>query len=150
VADTGDRRDCDLVPPVVDQPARALETLVDTLPHVLLADWAAVLDRRWPRDAIYGTAGSPLPLPMTEAPLDRGRAVVTDGEATLLLPVPGSTLRVLVGRFDVPAFTRAELDRATALVAATAAVVRLAFQPAPLTAAGATLQMLEPEPTAPV
>jgi hypothetical protein len=145
VAETAVSRDCDLLQQVVDQPGRALETLIDALPHVLLADWAAVLDRRWPREAVHHTAGCPLPLPSTAAPLDRGRAVVVDGEATLLLPVPGSTLRVLVGRYDVPAFTRAELERATGLVTTTAAIARLAFRAEPVTAEEATLRMLEPE-----
>jgi len=147
VAETAVSPDCDLVRQVADEPGRALETLVDALPHVLLADWAAALDRRWPRDAVHHTAGSPLPLPPTAPALDRGRAVVADGEATLLLPVPSSPLRILVGRYDVPAFTRTELDRATALVAATAAVVRLAFRPDTVAPAqGVTQHMLEPEP----
>jgi hypothetical protein len=144
VSETAVSRDCDLVQQVVEQPGRAIETLVDTLPHVLLADWAAVLDRRWPREAVHGTTGCPLPLPLTAAALDRGRALVVDGEAMLLLPVPGSTLRVLVGRYDVPAFTRAELERATALVATTAAIARLAVRPEPVIPQEATLRMLEP------
>jgi hypothetical protein len=151
VAETAVSRDCDLVLQLADQPGRALETLVDALPHVLLADWAAVLDRRWPREAVHHTAGSPLPLPLTAAALDRGRAFVVDGEATLLMPVPDTTLRILVGRYDVPAFTRAELERATALVAAAAAVVRLAFRPETTELPqGATRQMLDPEPAEPL
>src|SRR3954451_6025555 len=62
--------DSDLLSQVVEQPQRALETIVDGLPHLLLADWCALFDRRRPRQAEYGTPGSPSPLPETETRSD--------------------------------------------------------------------------------
>src|SRR3954453_833290 len=41
IAVTDATRDCNVVQQVIDQPNRALETVVDALPHVLLADWCA-------------------------------------------------------------------------------------------------------------
>jgi hypothetical protein len=130
VAEVADTRDCDVIQQVLDQPQRAVETVVDALPHVLLADWCAAFDRRWPRESIYGTAGSPLPLPETTAPLDRSRAFTQNDEAMVLVQLPGSSLRLLVGRYDGPAFTRSEVDRAVALVGAMASAVRLAYRDA--------------------
>src|SRR3954451_12827719 len=44
-----------LISQVLRAPARALEVLVDTLPSLLLADWAAFADRRWPREPLVAT-----------------------------------------------------------------------------------------------
>jgi hypothetical protein len=129
VAETSVTRDCDVVRQVLEQPNRALETLVDALPHVLLGDWCAALDRRWPLEPVYGTSGVPLPLPDTGGPLDRPRAFTHREESLLLVAVPTTPLRMLLGRFDGPSFTRSEVDRATALVGVTTGVIRLAYRP---------------------
>ncbi|MBV9293777.1 MAG: ACT domain-containing protein [Frankiales bacterium] len=126
VSESAPSRDCDVMQQVVDQPHRAIETVIDALPHLMLADWCAAFDRRWPREVVYGTAGSPLPLPETTGPLDRPRAFAVREETLMLVQVPGTALRLLVGRYDGPAFSRSEVDRAAALVSATAGVIRLA------------------------
>jgi len=118
--------DSDLLGQVVAEPGRALETLVDGLPHLLLADWCALFDRRWPRQPEYATPGSPTPLPETDHPLARPRTVSVDGESLLLAPLPDSTLRVLVGRYAGPGFTRAELLRGASVIAVSMSIVRLA------------------------
>jgi hypothetical protein len=144
VSETAQSRDCDVMQQVVDQPQRAIETVVDALPHLMLADWCAAFDRRWPREVVYGTAGSPLPLPETTGPLDRPRAFAVREETLMLVQVPGTSLRLLVGRYDGPAFSRSEVDRAAALVSATAGVVRLAYrQPLSADPTAATTRVLD-------
>lgn len=122
--------DADLLAHVVAEPQRATETLVDGLPHVLLADWCALLDRRESRQPLYGTPGSPLPLPETDHPLGRPRTLSVDGESLLLAPVPSSQLRVLVGRFAGPGFTRGEMHRCATLLACATSIARLAYRDA--------------------
>lgn len=129
VAVTATSRDCDVMQQIIEQPHRAIDTVVDALPHLMLADWCAVFDRRWPREMVYGTPGSPLPLPETTGPLDRPRAFLVNDEAMVLLQVPATPLRVLVGRYDGPAFSRSEVERAASLVTVTAGLVRLAYRP---------------------
>src|SRR3954469_15678092 len=72
--------DADLIGQVVAEPQRALETVIDGLPHLLLADWCALFDRRRPRQAEYATSGSPSPLPETDHPLGRPRTLSVEGE----------------------------------------------------------------------
>src|SRR5581483_7322818 len=55
VAQVPTGHDADLVAQLAQRPGRAIETLVDTLPGLLLADWCAVSDRRWPREPVYGS-----------------------------------------------------------------------------------------------
>jgi hypothetical protein len=116
--------DVELALQLVLSPERALATVVDGLPHVLLADWAAAFDRARPREPVYETPNSPLPLPPTSGPLDRPRAMTVDGEALLLAQLPDRPLRVLVGRYEGPAFTRGEVQRAASLVAIAGAMGR--------------------------
>ncbi|MDQ1694822.1 MAG: hypothetical protein QOJ03_175, partial [Frankiaceae bacterium] len=150
ITETAASRDCDLVQQVLDQPHRAVETVVDALPHVLLADWCAAFDRRWPREAVYATPGSPLPLPETTGALDRPRAFTVNEEAMVLLHMAGTALRLLVGRYEGPAFTPSEVDRAAALVSVTAGVVRQAYRPAvSTTTTEHTARLLEPADAAP-
>jgi hypothetical protein len=147
IAETAASRDCDVVQQVLTEPQRAIETVVDALPHVLLADWCAAFDRRWPREVVYGTPGSPLPLPETTGALDRPRAFTVNDEAMVIAQVPDTPLRMLIGRYDGPAFTRSEVDRAAALVTVTAGVVRLAYRPAlNASASEHTARVLDPAP----
>ena len=112
---------------VLRTPEGALEVLVDALPAVLLADWAALADRRWPREPVVATPRAPLPLPVVPATLPRPRALIVDNDPVLAMPVESTELRLLVGRAAGPGFTRTERDRCAALLAATLAVVRLAY-----------------------
>ncbi|MDQ1704296.1 MAG: hypothetical protein QOF18_662 [Frankiaceae bacterium] len=144
---TAASRDTDVIQQVIEQPQRAIDTMVDALPHLLLADWCAVFDRRWPREVVHGTPGSPLPLPETTGPLDRPRAFLVGDEAMVLLQVPSTALRMLVGRYDGPAFTRSEVDRAAGLVNVAADIVRMAYRaPVSPTPIGPTAQLLESAP----
>jgi ACT domain len=130
VADVAGVRDTDVVLQTIGQPHRAAETLVDALPALLLADWSALVDRHWPREAVYATADAPSPLPVTPATLPRPRALVVDDDPVAAVPLASPELRILVGRAGGPGFTRTELDRCAGLVAVVADVVALAYSDA--------------------
>jgi hypothetical protein len=125
VAERAASRDCDVLQQLVEQPHRALDTLIDALPDLVLADWCAAFDRRWSREAVHATPGCPLPLPETAGPLDRSRAITHRDESLLVVQLPASVLRLLVGRHEGPAFTRSELDHAVSLSVAAVGVARL-------------------------
>ena len=118
--------DSDLLGQIAGDPKRALETLVDGLPHLLLADWCALFDRMSPQQADYATPGTPHPLPETDHTLARPRTLTVNGESLLLAPVADSSQRVLVGRYAGPGFTRAEMYRCASLLATTTTIVGLA------------------------
>jgi len=126
IAEPSVSHDADLLGQVAAAPERALATVVDGLPHLLLADWCALFDRREPRQPEYATPGCPLPLPETDHPLGRPRTMAVDGESLLLAPVPASTLRVLLGRFTGPGFTRGEMHRCSSLLTTATAIAHLA------------------------
>ena len=136
IAATAATSDVDLIRQAVDQPRRALETVVDGLPHVLLADWAAAFDRRTPRLPTFATPGSPTPLPETPGSFDRPRALTVGAEALILCAVPDSSVRVLVGRYEGPGFTSTEVQRCAALVDVTASVQQLADTTSTVTKVG--------------
>jgi hypothetical protein len=128
--------DVDLVRQIVEQPDRALETVVDGLPHVLLADWAAVFDRRTPRTAVFGSPAAPMLLPETAPSFDRPRSFSAGPEALLLSQLPGTPLRVLVGRHEGPGFTTTEVERCVAMLAVTASLLQRTAFPGETRSAG--------------
>jgi hypothetical protein len=126
IAATAATSDLDLIRQAAEQPHRALETVLDGLPHVLLADWAAAFDRRTPRLPVLATPGAPTPLPETSASFDRPRALTVGPEALILAALPDSSIRLLVGRYEGPGFTGTEVQRCAALLDVTASVHQLA------------------------
>jgi hypothetical protein len=128
--------DSDLLGQIADDPGRALPTLVDGLPHLLLADWCALFDRQSSRQADYATPGTPQPLPDTDHPLPRPRTLTVNGESLLLAPVADSSLRILVGRYAGPGFTKAEMHRCASLLATAVAIIRLQPDATIMTKAG--------------
>lgn len=118
--------DTDVIEQVLRQPRRGLKVLIEALPAALLADWAAVADRRWMRDAVLATTATPHPLPATPAALPRPRAIVVDDTPLVVLPVGAGEMRILVGRCTGPAFTKSERDRCAALLSVVAGIGRLA------------------------
>ena len=133
-----------LLTQVLQAPERALELLVDTLPSLLLADWAAVADRRWPREPLVATPQAPLPLPAVPAALPRPRVLVVDDDPVLVLPCLDTDLRLLVGRAAEPGFTKTERDRCASLLSAVVAVTQLACRDATTATPGAVTAMLLP------
>jgi len=137
--------DTTLVGHVLAQPNRALEVMVDTLPSLLLADWAAIADRRWPREPVAASPQSPLPLPVTPAALPLPRVLVVDDDPVMVLPCADSELRLLVGRSSGPGFTRTERERCTALLSTIIDLARLAYRDAlSTTPTGVTAAIVEP------
>ncbi|MBV9098571.1 MAG: ACT domain-containing protein [Frankiaceae bacterium] len=144
VAATEAHPDTDVVQQVIQQPHRAMEILVDALPAALLADWAAVSDRRWPREPVVATPHSPLPLPLTPTSLPRPLALTVDDAPLLALPCREGPLRLIVGRAGGPGFTRSERDRCATLLAVVTDVVRLAYaEPSRSDAAAVTARLLD-------
>lgn len=125
IAEPPATHESDLLGQIATDPGRAVQTLVDGLPHLLLADWCALFHRESSRQAEYSTPGSPQPLPETDHPLARSRTLTIDAESLLLAPIPDSRLRILVGRYAGPGFTRTEMYRCSSLIATTMAIVRL-------------------------
>jgi len=145
IAEPAVAHDCDLLGQVAAQPERAVETMIDALPHLFFADWCALVDRRRRRTPEYATPGSPLPLPDTELSSPRPRTMSVDGETLLLAPMPDGLLWVLVARRGSLGFTRAEMQRSTSLLTVVAAVVRLAYRDAsPRVPTATTARLLEP------
>ena len=122
--------------------------MVDTLPSLLLADWAAFADRRWPREPVAASPQSPLPLPATPATLPRPRVLVVDDDPVMVLPCPDSELRLLVGRSSGPGFTRTERERCSALLTTIVELTRLAYRDAlPTPPSAVTAAIVEPNAT---
>lgn len=145
IAEPAVAHDCDLLGQVAAQPERAVETMIDAVPHLFFADWCALVDRRRPRTPEYATPGSPLPLPEAQLSSPRSRTMSADGETLLLSPMPDSLLWVLVGRRGGLGFTRNETQRSTSLLTVVAAVVRLAYRDAsPRSPTATTARLLEP------
>ena len=140
--------DTTLVGHVLAQPHRSLEVMVDTLPSLLLADWAAFADRRWPREPVAASPQSPLPLPATPTTLPRPRVLIVDDDPVMVLPCPDSELRLLVGRSSGPGFTRTERERCSALLTTIVELTRLAYRDAlPTAPSGVTAAIVEPNAT---
>ena len=131
-----------LLTQVLQAPGRALEVMVDTLPALLLADWAAFADRSWPREPLVASPHSPLPLPLVPSALPRPRVLVVDDDPVMVLPCEGTDLRLLVGRAAGPGFTRSERDRCASLLSAVVALVRLAYSDAEVATPGAVTAVL--------
>jgi len=145
IAEPAVAHDCDLLGQVAAQPERAVETMIDAVPHLFFADWCALVDRRRPRTPEYATPGSPLPLPETQLSSPRPRTTSMDGEALLLTPMPDGLLWVLMGRRGGIGFTRNETQRSTSLLSVVAAMVRLAYRNAsPRSPSATTARLLEP------
>lgn len=135
--------DTDVVEQVLRQPDRGIGVLVQALPGALLADWAAIADRRSVREPVLATINAPHPLPPTPAALPRPRALVVDDNPLVVLPVGTGGMRLLVGRCSGPAFTTSERDRCAALLSVVEGIGRLvdplpteAFAAEPWPAAG--------------
>lgn len=148
IATTEASPDTMLVGQVLAAPQRALEVMVDTLPALLLADWAAFADSRWPREPVAASPQSPLPLPVTPSALPRPRVLVVDDDPVMVLPCADSELRLLVGRSSGPGFTRSERERCTALLATVVELTRLAYRDTlGITPSAVTAAVVDPDNT---
>lgn len=117
VAARADSHDVDVVLQLLANRPRAFPTVVDALPGLLLADWAALVRR----DGVwYASVDAPPSPPDIESHVRRPHHC-TVGDVSLIV-VPLGDASVVIGRAGAPGFLPAEVDRATALVAVTAEV----------------------------
>lgn len=104
----------DLLGHVAADPERAYQTLVDALPDLLSAEWAAVVDTATGRTvhASWAAPAEPLPADPPARP-----AAFGDGSLHVItVPLPEAALHLVVARAQGPAFHRVELDRVVRLV----------------------------------
>src|SRR5690606_25253196 len=99
---------------VAADPERAYQTLVDALPDLMSAEWAAVVDTATGRTvhASWAAPAEPLPADPPARP-----AAFGDGSLHVItVPLPEAALHLVVARAQGPAFHRVELDRVVRLV----------------------------------
>ena len=93
---------------------RALTTLVDSLPVLFSADWAATAAER---GVIYASWRAPQHVKLPQAIPPRPTAITLDGDLHLIYaPLPPLALTLLLARSDGPAFHRIEVHRLTRIL----------------------------------
>jgi hypothetical protein len=110
----------DLLTHVMWQPQRALETLVDMLPSLAGADWAAVAVAGRP---LYRSATAPALVPKPTGSRTRAHPFAADDTVGVFVPLPGE-VALVVARLDAPRFSRREIDDLARLTELTVALVR--------------------------
>ncbi|MBF8191234.1 ACT domain-containing protein [Nonomuraea sp. K274] len=93
---------------------RALTTLIDSLPVLFSADWAATT--AGPR-VVYASWRAPQELDLPEQPPSRPAAItLADGLHAIHAPLPPLALALLLARSEGPAFHRIEVHRLTRIL----------------------------------
>jgi hypothetical protein len=132
--------DAELLAQVAAKPADGLSTLVDAVPGLLAADWAAVLTvqadwatRRMPPEVLYRSWRAPAELDLPEITPLRPRAMTGRDETRYaLVPFGYDGLVLAVARtaddeLPVAAFHATEVDRLAQIVRAASVMVSQAF-----------------------
>jgi ACT domain. len=120
----------DLLGHIAADPERAYQTLVDAVPDLVSAEWAAALDAVSGEVAYASWAAPPAPV-LGELPATRPVAV-SDGPLHLIgVPIAEADLHLVVARAQGPAFHRVELDRVARLVEIVAMLARPASRTTP-------------------
>jgi hypothetical protein len=123
--------DLEAVESMTQDPAKAIERLVDSLPTVFLVDWGVHLRRDGEAaTVVHGTAAAPTEIPeqsVWPANLEKAQRI-DDPEAWSDLIVAGSPLSadelVVVGRRGGPEFLDSEIARLAHLIAMAASLRR--------------------------
>ena len=123
--------DLEAVESMTQDPAKAIERLVDSLPTVFLVDWGVHLRRDGEAAAVvHGTPAAPTEIPekiVWPANLEKGQRIDVPEEWSDLL-VAGSPLStdelVVVGRRGGPEFLDSEIARLAHLIAMAASLRR--------------------------
>ncbi|MGY2876811.1 hypothetical protein ACVW00_004001 [Marmoricola sp. URHA0025 HA25] len=123
--------DLEAVESMTEDPAKAIERLVDSLPTVFLVDWGVHLRRDGETaTVVHGTPAAPTEIPekiVWPANLEKGQLVEVPEEWSDLL-VAGSPLGndelVVVGRRGGPEFLDSEIARLAHLIAMAASLRR--------------------------
>ncbi|MEU4227152.1 MULTISPECIES: amino acid-binding protein [Nonomuraea] len=93
---------------------RALTTLVDSLPVLFSADWAATVAER---GVIYASWRAPQHVTLPQAIPARPMAITLDGDLHVIhAPLPPLALTLILARSDGPAFHRIEVHRLTRIL----------------------------------
>ncbi|MEU4575081.1 ACT domain-containing protein [Nonomuraea sp. ATR24] len=93
---------------------RALTTLVDSLPVLFSADWAATATER---GVVYASWRAPQEITLPELIPARPTAVTLDGGPHLIhAPLPPLALTLMLARSEGPAFHRTEVHRLTRIL----------------------------------
>jgi len=109
----GSSPDYDVLGHIAADPDRAVIILVDAMPDLLGADWAAALEPAT-GSVLHGSWQFPGRVPVAELTPMRPVAISEAGLHIASVPLNGAYL--VVARSQGPAFHRAELDRITRLV----------------------------------
>ncbi|MEU0570901.1 ACT domain-containing protein [Nonomuraea sp. NPDC005983] len=93
---------------------RALTTLIDSLPVLFSADWAATTTDQ---GVIYASWRAPKTVPLlTDTPARPTASTLADGLHVIHAPLPPLALTLLLARAEGPAFHRIEVHRLTRIL----------------------------------
>ncbi|MEV8636470.1 amino acid-binding protein [Streptosporangium sp. NPDC051023] len=96
---------------------RALATLIDSMPVLFSADWAAVGTEDDPRALVHSSWRAPSEVPFPRETPGRPTAATFDsGLHVITAPLPPLALTLLLARADGPAFHRVEVHRLTRIL----------------------------------
>ncbi|GAA2915088.1 amino acid-binding protein [Streptosporangium fragile] len=112
--------DYDLLRHVAGEPGRALATLVDAMPDLVSAEWAVIMSaergelphRSWQAPQALEETGGLVGVKADDLTPLRPAVLTSGGHQLMSLPVPGTSLHLVLARTEGPPFHRAELDRA--------------------------------------
>ncbi|MEU8381440.1 amino acid-binding protein [Streptosporangium sp. NPDC048865] len=91
---------------------RALATLIDSIPVLFSADWAAAATERSPRAIVHSSWRAPEQVPFPdETPARPAAFTLGSGLHVIAAPLPPLALTFLLARADGPAFHRIEVHR---------------------------------------
>ncbi|MEV7908176.1 hypothetical protein, partial [Streptomyces anulatus] len=96
---------------------RALATLIDSMPVLFSADWAAAGTEDDPRTVVHSSWRAPSEIPFPgETPARPTAATFDSGLHVIAAPLPPLALTLLLARADGPAFHRIEVHRLTRIL----------------------------------
>jgi hypothetical protein len=96
---------------------RALATLIDSMPVLFSADWAAAATEKTPRVVVYSSWRAPADLTFPdETPVRPTAATLPSGLHMITAPIPPLALTLMLARAEGPAFHRNEVHRLTRIL----------------------------------
>lgn len=96
---------------------RALATLIDSMPVLFSADWAAAGTERLPREVVYSSWRAPREVPFPdETPARPTASTLPSGLHLITAPLPPLALSLVLARADGPDFHRIEVHRLTRIL----------------------------------
>ncbi|MBB5131547.1 hypothetical protein HNP84_001253 [Thermocatellispora tengchongensis] len=95
---------------------RALATLIDSMPVLFSADWAAAGTEREPHTVIHSSWRAPEQIPFPEIPARPTATTLDSGLHVIAAPLPPLALVLVLARAAGPAFHRIEVHRLTRIL----------------------------------